>query len=1029
MEARTQSDAKCNFPAFSATAGVLDRNATLDGVNDKGKSNVYSGFHGSNRKQRKDHIKLTVDYRDRPLLERPPWGVSKQKQRVSYTHASYLGTNDGERRLCSPPTRTCLGVQLASEKLDPCGFTSSSHHVSRSDRNMHLLNEPSQQLKTKELIRSLSSGTMFLDETKRAPKRIHSPTKGTRRVHQKILTHSTIDHRPAPIRPLSRIRRKKSSEAVEDHGNNAVGTTESSALRAFESECSKFLPNVGYIDLIEQVRSARLEKRVREERDAQKRDEKARLQRQQAELRQCSENARLALREQESEQLQREATTRCIIEQRQRLEEQHRAKDAADVQRRADLSAQARHGAATAERERIGPLSCADPSVGITIIKHEHPRMPGTLRPGIYIASIAENSLAHAAGLVCGDVIVEVNGRNVTRMPCVKAMALLEQFAPPRVLKLRVAMGVDVGLHKVPTDRTRVVRLQHEQPLRVCTQLADVVTNANVAMECTHLDLRGQGLEALDGDQLALYRSLEVLNVADNALTSLPDSVGTLHATLRRLDVSCNRLRILPVALGSLTHLTSLYVFQNAELAALPDSIGSLQALETLNVPHNALTALPGSIASMTSLRSLWVASNQLTRLPPLSALPNLTKVTLDDNPLDVVPDGLCGCATLRCLSLARCNLKVVPPWMGELHALESLCLAGNHIDTLDGAGIGRLDQLQELDVSGNHLKTLPVTIEALRGSLSRLYLQGNPLRQLPPCLEAFSYLRTVELGFLPGHVCDSIMCCGSLLFHSLDDIPPGTNSVSEHDPSVGASINRDDTADRTRDERTGSRTNRTTSGPGRFEKSVYPSVATADLTQGKHAHESVAVSECSSNPVPKVADRGVTAGDNSPEAVPIVPGRTPTSVVKQREARGRPTLPPLALPTSDAPSGTPSAHIHIPTPTATATATFSAAFERATAGFGYSATLGNVAEVAETGIGPVSLSENRRISPIALVEKANDSHCTMGSGRPTEQQLGTPLGFSGTVDKSTDGYGYSSSLQDIDEDSTEPLNQVSSTS
>ena len=53
------------------------------------------------------------------------------------------------------------------------------------------------------------------------------------------------------------------------------------------------------------------------------------------------------------------------------------------------------------------------------------------------------------------------------------------------------------------------------------------------------------------------------------------------------------------------------------QLTTLPESIGKLTNLQELNLGYNQLTTLPESIGQLTNLQELYLYNTQLTTLPP----------------------------------------------------------------------------------------------------------------------------------------------------------------------------------------------------------------------------------------------------------------------------------------------------------------------------------------------------------------------------------------------------------------------------
>ena len=107
---------------------------------------------------------------------------------------------------------------------------------------------------------------------------------------------------------------------------------------------------------------------------------------------------------------------------------------------------------------------------------------------------------------------------------------------------------------------------------------------------------------------------LEVLVLANNQLTDLPESIGLL-ANLQELYLSANQLTVLPESIGLLANLQALCLSGN-QLTVLPESIGLLVNLQMLWLHNNRLTTLPKNIGLLVNLQMLWLNNNRLTTLP-----------------------------------------------------------------------------------------------------------------------------------------------------------------------------------------------------------------------------------------------------------------------------------------------------------------------------------------------------------------------------------------------------------------------------
>ena len=118
-----------------------------------------------------------------------------------------------------------------------------------------------------------------------------------------------------------------------------------------------------------------------------------------------------------------------------------------------------------------------------------------------------------------------------------------------------------------------------------------------------------------------LFFMLQIsLNLSNNRLTSLPESIGTLIG-LKELFLQYNYLKRLPVSIISKPLLTHLFLHaqsnicqlkklieldvKNNRLSSLPESLGNLKCLNTLCLTNNLLNSLPFSIGKLSELQDL----------------------------------------------------------------------------------------------------------------------------------------------------------------------------------------------------------------------------------------------------------------------------------------------------------------------------------------------------------------------------------------------------------------------------------------
>gem|GEM_PF-2081873 len=219
---------------------------------------------------------------------------------------------------------------------------------------------------------------------------------------------------------------------------------------------------------------------------------------------------------------------------------------------------------------------------------------------------------------------------------------------------------------------------------------------------------------------------LKTLDISDNQLKTLPDSIGNL-ANLEYLLVDENQLKTLPVSIGNLANLKELHVCYN-QLKTLPVSIGNLANLQKLVVMNNQLKTLPDSIGDLANLKTLFVDKNQLKTLPDsIGNLANLKTLSISDNQLQALPDSIGNLANLKNLDISDNQLQALPDSIGNLANLKNLDISDNQLrlSTLPDS-IGNLANLKKLAISDNKLKTLPDSIGKL-DKLRNLFVNGNP--------------------------------------------------------------------------------------------------------------------------------------------------------------------------------------------------------------------------------------------------------------------------------------------------------------
>jgi leucine-rich repeat protein SHOC2 len=145
---------------------------------------------------------------------------------------------------------------------------------------------------------------------------------------------------------------------------------------------------------------------------------------------------------------------------------------------------------------------------------------------------------------------------------------------------------------------------------------------------------------------------LTELNIATNALTSLPVEIGLL-TILSRLDMSNNDITVPPVEVVMRgpadvvdfmrricdAKYSGILNLSGKSLKLVNPEIFRIEGLRVLNMSDNLLTEIPNSFENMTLLTELAVANNQLSTLPPsLASCEALERLDISGNRMQSLP-------------------------------------------------------------------------------------------------------------------------------------------------------------------------------------------------------------------------------------------------------------------------------------------------------------------------------------------------------------------------------------------------------
>ncbi|XP_054720197.1 LOW QUALITY PROTEIN: leucine-rich repeat-containing protein 40-like [Uloborus diversus] len=308
---------------------------------------------------------------------------------------------------------------------------------------------------------------------------------------------------------------------------------------------------------------------------------------------------------------------------------------------------------------------------------------------------------------------------------------------------------------------------------RGISEMPDVVWNLNKlsAEETKALSL---SLESSEDDRWWDHVDLTKLIFASNSLKSISPEISNYPA-LNTLDLHDNCLSSLPDTVAELRHITKLNLSRN-QFELVPECVFQLKALKVFQIQHNKLKSLNDDIGNLSFLEELDLSNNVLKKVPHcIGFLSRLVNLNLSNNELLSLPVELGDMAALKHLDVSKNKLKMLPESVEMLRHLEQLYLQHNNISTLPAlqcctslkelhagfnciselssefiesiAGIKILDfrnnkieqvpdnictlqALERLDVSNNALSNLPYTLGTLP-HLKFLAIEGNPMRSI----------------------------------------------------------------------------------------------------------------------------------------------------------------------------------------------------------------------------------------------------------------------------------------------------------
>jgi predicted Ser/Thr protein kinase len=161
------------------------------------------------------------------------------------------------------------------------------------------------------------------------------------------------------------------------------------------------------------------------------------------------------------------------------------------------------------------------------------------------------------------------------------------------------------------------------------------------------------GLMEFPEEILSLAETLEVLDLSDNKMTELPESISQLK-NLKILFFARNNFTEFPLILAQLPKLTMIGFKSN----------------QIQTVPENAFPPL---------LRWLILTDNKIQELPKsIGECGFLQKCALAGNLIEELPAEMANCHKLELLRISANQLRLIPNWLFNLPRLSWIAFGGN---------------------------------------------------------------------------------------------------------------------------------------------------------------------------------------------------------------------------------------------------------------------------------------------------------------------------------------------------------------
>ena len=259
------------------------------------------------------------------------------------------------------------------------------------------------------------------------------------------------------------------------------------------------------------------------------------------------------------------------------------------------------------------------------------------------------------------------------------------------------------------------------------------------------------------------YSNLTRLTLSEN-LTEFPNEIFSLASSLEVLDLANNQLSSLPKELSSLKKLKILFLTNN-NFESIPSVVAACPKLEMISFKSNKLAHVDENVLPRQT-RWLILTNNNITTLPnSMGELTRLQKFTIAGNQLQKLPNSMRNCENLELMRLSANQFTELPEWLFQLPKLAWLAFSGNKLaeniqpitnemtrvslkdftlkQKLGEGASGIIHQASWLNKPSNIDSNNDIAVKLFKGEITS---DGYPVDELNNCLQAGEHKSLIKV-------------------------------------------------------------------------------------------------------------------------------------------------------------------------------------------------------------------------------------------------------------------------------------------